>query len=331
MKKVLITGGCGFIGGFLARRLAESGATVHLVDNMARGKVDGFLKELLARPDVALFERNLLADDALADFDTDYDVIFHLAAILGVQNVLDNPYSTLFNNVRMLDGMLRFGQRQKTLSRFVFASTSEVYAGALQFTDMPIPTPEDTPLALPGLELPRTSYMLSKIYGEMMVQHAGLPFTIVRPHNVYGPRMGLSHVVPQLLEKAHRASDGGSIEVFSVDHTRTFCFINDAVRMLVACAGRDACRDQTLNLGTQEPEITIGELADIVIATVGKSLKVDEGPVTAGSPSRRCPLTSRMTELAGVTSEVGLEEGVRQTYEWYAPMVFEGAETAVAK
>jgi nucleoside-diphosphate-sugar epimerase len=66
---------------------------------------------------------------------------------------------------------------------------------------MPIPTPEDTLLALPGLDQPRTSYMLSKIYGEAMVRHSGVPFTILRPHNIYGPRMGSSHVIPELLQK----------------------------------------------------------------------------------------------------------------------------------
>ena len=76
--------------------------------------------------------------------------------------------------------------------------------------------------------------MLSKIYGEALVHQSGLPFTIVRPHNFYGPRMGLSHVVPQLLQRIHEAADGDELVVYSIDHQRTFCFIDDAVEYSAA-------------------------------------------------------------------------------------------------
>ena len=85
---------------------------------------------------------------------------------------------------------------------FVFASTSEVYAGSLEHFGLPIPTPETAPLGLPDLGRPRTTYMLSKIYGEALCRHAGLPFTILRPHNLYGPRMGMAHVIPELHARA---------------------------------------------------------------------------------------------------------------------------------
>ena len=124
-----------------------------------------------------MLERDLLRPDALADLADDYTHVIHLAAILGVQNVLEQPYATLRDNVHLLEAALALAARQSRLERLVFASTSEVYAGSLELMDMPIPTPESTPLALPRLEQPRTSYMLSKIYGEAMVRHSGLPFT----------------------------------------------------------------------------------------------------------------------------------------------------------
>lgn len=330
LPKILITGGAGFIGGFLAQAFAAAGNTVHLVDSLARGRRDRFVADLLAAGRVTLLERDLLRSDALADLADDYTHIVHLAAILGVQNVLERPYATLRDNVLLLEAALAFARRQSRLDRLVFASTSEVYAGALELMDMPIPTPEDTPLALPGLEQPRTSYMLSKIYGEAMVRHSGLPFTIIRPHNVYGPRMGMAHVIPQLLEKAHRASDGGRIEVFSVDHRRTFCFIDDAVEMIARATTTPACAGAVLNVGNQSPEITVGELADVVVRTVGKRLAIDAKPATAGSPTRRCPDMTRMAELTGYRGRVSLEDGVGRTYAWYRPMVFEGGETEVA-
>src|SRR5262249_28677531 len=156
----------------------------------------------------------------------------------------------------------------------LFTSTSEVYAGSAFHLDPPFPTPEDTLLALPPLSEPRTSYMLSKIYGEAMLMHAGVPYTVVRPHNVYGPRMGLAHVVPQLLEKAHWSSDGGAIEVFSPDHMRTFCYIDDAVEMLVRLLESDVSVGQTVNLGVETPEYTMRQVAEICVATVGRQLSL---------------------------------------------------------
>jgi UDP-glucose 4-epimerase len=331
VMKALITGGAGFIGGFLAQALAASGHTVHLVDNLARGRHDRFLSELLAMPNVALLQRNLLEAHTLDTLDDDYTHVVHLAAILGVQHVLDHPYPTLRDNVQLLEGVLSWAQHQPHLERFVFASTSEVYAGSLEQGTLPIPTPEDAPLTLPSLDHPRTSYMLSKIYGEALVRHAGPPFTIIRPHNVYGPRMGQSHVIPQLLEKAYHAPDGGSIEVFSVDHRRTFCFIDDAVEMITRAATAPDCVNQVLNLGSQSPELTIGEVAEVIVRTVGKPLRVDAKPSTPGSPTRRCPDMSRMAALTGYRARTAFEDGVRRTYAWYRPMVFEGGEVEVAR
>jgi nucleoside-diphosphate-sugar epimerase len=244
---------------------------------------------------------------------------------------LDRPYETLRGNVALLARAIELARGQKGLARFLFTSTSEVYAGSLQHLDMPVPTPEAFPLALTALEHPRTSYMLSKIYGEAMVIHSGLPFTIFRPHNIYGPRMGLLHVIPQLLEKAHRAAPGAAIEVFSVDHRRSFSYIDDAVAMMIAGAENSACRDQVLNLGREAPEIAIGDLARIVIATVGKPLTIKPTAVTAGSPSRRAPSMARMTALTGVSAQVAVEQGVDLTYAWYRDHVFGGLETEVAR
>ena len=323
--KVLITGGAGFIGGHLGKRLAEGGHAVHLVDNFARGARDEFLQKLFATGRVELFECDLTAPDALAPLGDDYTHVYHFAAILGVQNVLERPFATLSTNIRLLETAIEFCRRQTKLERLLFASTSEVYAGSLEHFDLPIPTPEDVPLALPGLEHPRTSYMLSKLYGEAMVQQSGLPFTIVRPHNIYGPRMGMSHVIPQLLEKAHRLAPGDRLEVFSVDHRRTFCFIDDAVEMVVRAADAPRGAGLVLNVGNQQPEIRMGELAELILQTVGRTAAVDPKPATPGSPTRRCPDVTRIAELTGYRGLTSLEQGVTQTYDWYRDSVFDVA------
>jgi len=199
----------------------------------------------------------------------------------------------------------------------LFASTSEVYAGSLVQLNLPFPTPENTPLALPDLSEPRTSYMLSKIYGEAMLLHSGLPYTIVRPHNIYGPRMGMAHVIPQLLQKAHNAEPNGTLEVASVDHKRCFCYIDDAVEMLVRLLNADEATREVLNVGAEAPEVTIRELSELVIGTVGKPLSIVPRPPTHGSPSRRLPDMTRTKKITGYSAQTSLQDGLRSTYEWY--------------
>lgn len=312
----LITGGAGFIGGWLARALADAGETVDILDDFSRGQRDTFLDALIQTGKVRLIDSNMI-EAGIDGLGAGYTTIYHFAARVGVANVLGAPFDTLRDNVLLVERAIELARRQTALDRFVFASTSEVYAGSLEHMDLPLPTPETTPIALTDLAAPRSSYMFSKLYGEAMVLHAGIPFTILRPHNIYGPRMGMAHVIPELLRKAHEAPDGGSIEVYSVDHTRTFCFIDDAIDMMRAVAATPACNGETLNLGCQTPETAIGDLAQIVIDTVGKTLAVDAKPPTAGSPARRCPDMSRMTALTGREAGTSLADGVRRTYAWY--------------
>jgi UDP-glucose 4-epimerase len=329
LRKALITGGAGFIGYHLASHLVASGWRIDLVDSFARGASDRALAELQASEQVRLFERDLRAPDALADADDDYTHVFHLAAIVGVSHVLDRPYDVLRDNVAMLTRALDFARTQPRLERFLFASTSEVYAGTFRHMSVPMPTPEDVPLALPELADRRTCYLLSKIYGEAMCHHGGVRFTIVRPHNVYGPRMGLSHVIPELLERAHAADAGASLEVFSIEHRRTFCYVDDAVAIIVRAALTDAAEGEIVNVGSEDAEVSMGELARVVVAVVGKQLEIVAAPETPGSPRRRRPDMAKTTRLTGYRASVDLEAGIRRTYEWYRRNVFDVAGLAV--
>ena len=323
MSRVLITGGGGFIGAHLARHFADRDQEVDLVDDFSRGRLDADLTALVGRPNVRLIEKDMLVPGALEDLSADYALIFHLAAIVGVANVLDAPDRVLRRNVELLVSALELAARQRDLERFVFASTSEVYAGTLALGDLPLPTPEDAPLTVPDPRLPRTSYMLSKIFGEAMSFQSGLPVTVVRPHNVYGPRMGLAHVIPELLQRAYEAEDGGRLGVYSVEHRRTFCHVSDAVEMMARAARAPDGVGQTLNIGKQTPEIRIGDLAERIVEVVGRQLEIDPLPPHPGSPARRCPDMTRTIEVTGYVAEVTIEDGVRDTYDWYRPNVFE--------
>ena len=194
MRHALVTGGGGFIGSHLARRLLDDGWSVDLLDDFSRGANDADLRALVERPEVRLVERDLREPGALDGLGP-YELVFHFAAILGVANVLERPYETLRDNTALLVSVLEWARAQNTPPRLVFTSTSEVYAGTLEEGLLTVPTPEGAPIVVPPRERPRTSYMLSKLYGEALCLSSGVPVTIVRPHNFYGPRMGMSRHV----------------------------------------------------------------------------------------------------------------------------------------
>jgi UDP-glucose 4-epimerase len=319
MSHVLITGGAGFIGLHLAQALIKEGHEIDLLDNFSRGVLDWELEEFSKNSKVKFIKTDLLKPDSLPQ--NQYDFIYHLAAIIGVAHVLSRPYEVLADNTKMLLAVIEFAKAQKNLKRFIFASTSEVYAGTLENFELKFPTPESTPLALTKLDHPRTSYMLSKIYGEALCQHSGLNFTIIRPHNFYGPRMGMSHVVPELFKKAHDAVAGSDIEVASLLHKRAFCYIDDAIEMIICAAQSESCRNQTLNIGSEE-EVTIGNLAQSIFKIAEKEIKIKDKGETPGSPKRRCPDMSLTEKLTGAKAQISLTEGLKKTYSWYRENIF---------
>lgn len=326
--KALITGGAGFIGYHLTKELVAEGYKVVLADNFSRGVEDSFLKELEKNPNITFISADLMEKENVMKLGTDFDYIYHLAAIIGVQNVLHHPYDVLDKNVELLIHMIELAKVQQHMRRFIFASTSEIYAGTLQYYDMKIPTPEETPLTITPLEHPRTSYMLSKIYGEAMLQQSGLKFTIIRPHNFYGPRMGMSHVIPELLNKAYFSEENQKIEVFSVDHKRTFCYISDAVKIIRMLAESSKAQGQAFNVGNESPEVTIQEVAEKILKVTERQLLIDAKPATAGSPARRCPSMKKTKSCIGYTGEVTLEEGIKKTFDWYKKYIFDGNEVS---
>lgn len=322
MSKVLITGGAGFIGFHLAKNLISAGYQVSLVDNYLRGVKDSELESLAVDRRISLYELNCLDRISVLKLPKDFSYIFHLAAIIGVEHVEKRPGQVVSENLKLLENLLDLAEEQPRLKRFLFASTSEVYAGTLEHFSLTIPTPESTALAVTDLRRPRTSYMLSKICGEALCNYRSLPITIFRPHNIYGPRMGMAHVVPGQLLKAFQSPANSIIPVPSAQQTRTFCYVDDAVEILRRMMESESCVSRTLNLGNQSPEVTIESLAAICYSVVGKNQTPKPLAGVLGSPQRRCPDMSLTNSLTQFMPSVGLEEGVKRTYDWYLTHVF---------
>ena len=327
MKKVLVTGGAGFIGYHLANSLLQCDYKIDLLDNLSRGVNDTQFADFTNNEKINLINADLLQSLIVDQCDNDYDYIYHLAAIIGVRHVLNAPYDVIVKNFTLLQNALEIARRQKKFKRFVFASTSEVYAGTLYHYGLEFPTVESTPLTVSDLHGARTSYMLSKICGEAMCFQSGLPVTIIRPHNFYGPRMGLAHVIPDLMKKVVD-SDNGIVDVFSINHKRTFCYIDDAVQMIQLLAESDQTIGSSYNIGNDDEEITMGKLAQKIIYLIGKDTVINPMPATPGSPERRCPSITKLKEIIPYVKQYPLQKGLQKTFDWYNANVFSGKEVS---
>lgn len=322
--KILVIGGAGFIGYHLVKKLVSEGNKVVVLDDFSRGVADNFLKELQKNSDVELREGNLLDKVIIDKFETDYDYIYHLAAIIGVQNVLNHPYDVLCNNVLLTINAIEIARKQERLKRFLFSSTSEVYAGTLASYGLEFPTIEETMLTVSNLAYPRTSYMLSKIYGEALLRQSKIPYTIFRPHNFYGPRMGMSHVIPELLKKAYL--EEGKLQVYSAEHMRTFCYIDDAIEMITRLADQETAEGEVFNVGSEKPEVTMREVGELVDEITGRNAGIEALPPSSGSPERRCPSMKKTIECIGYEPQIVLKDGIIKTFEWYKKNIFDGNE-----
>lgn len=331
MKKVLITGGAGFIGFYLAKHLVSKNYQIDLIDNLSRGVEDKDFENLIKNDNINFLKLDLLNTnyDKLINIKNDYDYIYHLAAIVGVKHVSKTPYEVLSKNYDLLKNAIKISQFQKNLKKFIFASTSEVYSGTLASYGLKFPTNEKTPLTCSSLVEARSTYMLSKIYGEAMCFHSGLPITIVRPHNFYGPRMGLSHVIPELFKKLIELDSEG-LKVFSVNHSRSFCYIEDAVNMIHELGISPQTVNEVYNIGNDDEEIKIGDLAYKIINLVKKGTKIITMPETEGSPKRRLPDIEKAKSIFKYKKKYNLDEGLKYTLEWYKNNVFvEGGVSAL--
>ncbi|KPK41103.1 MAG: hypothetical protein AMJ78_06365 [Omnitrophica WOR_2 bacterium SM23_29] len=319
--KVLITGGAGFIGYHLADYLSEDkNCEIILIDNLSAGMLDADLKKLLKKRQVKFSNLDLKDSNSVAGLKVNFDYIYHLAAVVGVKNVTEKPDSVLSVNIittlNLLDWMKR---TQKRLKKFVFASTSEVYTGTARHYKINMPTDENVNICLDDIGSARTTYALSKIVGESAslnyYRTFGVPAVVVRYHNIYGPRMGCRHVIPELMLKAKSAKE--YLEVCSTGHTRSFCYVSDATKATVAVATSPRTVGQILNIGKEDEEMKIGQLAKKIVAIVNPSLKIRPLPTQEGSVPRRCPDTSKLKELVGYRPGVSLKEGLKLTWQWY--------------
>lgn len=308
-RQVLVTGGEGFIGSHLVERLLADGARVRVLVHYNPFGRWGWLHDLL--PDIEVVAGDVRDGERVAGAAVGIEVIFHLAALIGIPYSYEAPESYVQTNVMGTYNMLT-AARRAGVDRMVQTSTSEVYGTARR-----VPIDESHPLQ------PQSPYSASKIGADMLAlsfHHSfGLPLSVLRPFNTYGPRQSTRAVIATVLTQL--LSGFEEIRIGATAPTRDFNFVTDTVAAFLAVAESDRAVGHVVNVGSGR-EISIGALVNLLIEISGRSARLvtdTERLRPAGSEVERllCD-NSRIRDWTGWRPEVSLEDGLRKTAEWIA-------------
>ena len=314
--KALITGGAGFIGSHLAERLLEDGHEVMVLDNLSTGSIDN-ITHLKGRSGFSYTIESVTNESLLAELIDGSDVVFHLAAAVGVKLIVEQPVHTIETNVHGTEVVLKHANKKKKL--VFIASTSEVYGKS---TDVPFR--ESADLVLGPSAKHRWAYACSKLIDEFLAlaywKEKKLPVIIVRLFNTVGPRQTGQYgmVVPTFVRQA---LDGQPITVFG-DGTqqRSFTYVGDVVEALVRLAADKRAIGEVFNIGNMG-EITIADLAARVKAMTGSCSPIHYIPYDQAYEEgfedmpRRVPDISKIREFVGYEPKVQLDEILRTVIE----------------
>jgi len=313
--KVLITGGGGFVGSHLADAFLARGDEVFVLDNGSVAKT----RHLMGNKQFHYVRDSILDLEILEGLIAKADLIYHLAAVVGVEHYVGDPFEVLNINVNGTQTVLKLAFKHQR--KVVFSSTSEVYG-----RNPKVPWSEDDDRVLGSTRIDRWCYSTSKAVGEhfCFAYHAmGLPVTITRYFNVYGPRLDrldVGRVITIFLGQALR---GDPLTVIGDgQQTRCFTYIDDAIQATVA-AGTGADTDgEAFNIGT-DVEHTILDLAKAIIEVTGSSSRIEFVPQAKiygdsyEDIGRRVPDVRKMHRVLGVRAVTPLADGLRKTIEWF--------------
>ena len=317
-KKILILGGAGFIGFNITRFLAENrDYELTIADNFMKKNRDEEFDALISKHNIKVIEADFSYPEAYELLDNEYDQLYMMAALVGVDNANTKPHEVIRINTALTLYTLEWIRRSK-VRKVVFASTSENYAGTVDAFGYTIPTPEEVPLTIQNIAHPRFTYAVTKILGESgflnYAKMLGFETTIIRYHNVFGPRMGFNHVIPHLVIRFRNGEN--PFKVYGHDQTRDFCYITDAVEGTVLAMETPGTNGEIYHLGTQI-ETTIGDLIYYTGELMGFKGTYINAPTYPGSVSRRCPDTTKSKKDLCFEAKVTWKEGLKKTVEWY--------------
>ena len=310
--KVLITGGAGFIGSHLAARFLQDGCSVTVLDDLSTGSLEN-ISSLHQHPQFTFHTGTVLRKEAVADLVDASDIVYHLAAAVGVRLIVEHPVDTIRTNVVGTDVVLQAAARRK--KRVVVASTSEVYGKSVE-----VPFREDADISIGPTTKGRWSYACAKALDEFLAlaywEENAVPVTVVRFFNIVGPRQvgRYGMVLPSFVGQALRNEP---ITVFgSGDQTRCFAYVLEAVECLVRIADARNVVGEVINVGNDQ-EVSIKELARVVNEICESSAGVIHVSYDRAygrgfeDMQRRVPCLQKLERLLGYRPRMPLDQIVR--------------------
>lgn len=314
-RRILVTGGTGFLGAALVRRLVSDGHNVRVLDNGFRSSTSR-LRDLSEHFEMVQgdIRQNEVVSRAIEGMDT----VIHLAAVNGTEFFYTKPALVLDVGVRGILNVIE-GCQKHEVGDLIVASSSEVYQ-----TPSKIPTDESVALIVPDVLNPRYSYGGSKIITELLVMNqcrSDFERAIVfRPHNVYGPAMGWEHVLPQFILRAKEAIEVHPLGPvpFKIQgdgkQTRAFIHIDDMIEGIIVLLEKGKHLN-IYHIGNPE-EVSILEVAQKIFKVFQRECDMIAGVLQQGSTERRCPNIDKIKAL-GFMPEICLEAGLPSIIDWY--------------
>ena len=316
--RALVTGGAGFIGSHLVEALLDRGDKVWVIDDLSTGRFEN-IAHLEGNPDFEYVIDTILDERVLGDLTRKVDVVFHLAAAVGVAYIIDNPLKSLETNIRGTEIVLQ--QANEGKKKVVIFSTSEIYGKANAQ-----PCGEDDDRVLGSTTISRWSYSSSKAIDEFLAlayhREKKLPVTIVRLFNTCGPRQTGQYgmVIPRFVKQAlldHPITVYGDGQ-----QTRCFCDVSDVVRGVLALIEEPSANGEVYNLGSDE-ETTIEDLAVRIKELTASDSPIEYVPYDRAYEEgfedmrRRVPDLTKIRELIGYEPEVSLSELLERVVAYF--------------
>jgi UDP-glucose 4-epimerase len=317
--RVLITGGAGFIGSHLSDAYVERGDEVYVIDDLSTGSIDN-IAHLKKHPRFHYTIDSVHNQPVVAELIDQCDVVFHLAAAVGVKLIVESPVRTIETNVRGTEVVL--AQANKKKKKVLIASTSEVYG-----LSNDVPFREDGNLVMGATTKGRWSYACSKAIDEFLAlaywREKKLPTIVVRLFNTVGPRQTGQYgmVIPTFVKQALA---GRPITVYGTgEQTRCFGYVKDIVGALVSLMDKSESVGEVFNIGSNE-EVSINQLAERVRELTGSKSEIVRVPYDEAYEEgfedmpRRVPDVSKVSALVGFKATVTLEEILHSVIEYYS-------------
>jgi len=310
-KKILVTGASGFIGSHLTEKLVEMGCEVKAFVKYNFQNDWGWLEHSKIKDEIEIYTGDIRDYDAVYDAASDVDVIFHLAALIGIPYSYVSPLAYIKTNVEGTYNVLQ-SARQHNLDRVIVTSTSETY-GSAQY----VPIDEKHPM------VGQSPYSASKISADQLAisyhRSFEMPVTIARPFNTYGPRQSARAIIPTIITQILNGQK--EIKLGNLSPTRDFNYVKDTAAGFIALAKSDNTIGEITNIGSNF-EISMRDTVDLIVKLTGENVKIvtDEQRVRPDKSEvdRLYCDNSKIKKLTAWKPEYTLEAGLKETIDWFA-------------